>query len=213
VIIAGNMFTANRSLGMVEDVEWELDWDPGPVRIAPAIPVVGVLHPLDLELISYPLVRIAGQVTVSGEVFPVRDTAGTLTHYWGRRLPDSWRWVSADAPHGSGTAVEAVLMKTRLWGCAPALSAGYLWTSNEGHPAGHLLVSPVTGLLTAAGPATDFILTGRSLRRTVRLHCSAGPEDYNDLGEDIHQTLHGTCTLTEDMQFLPGAGLEYRGVA
>lgn len=213
VVIGESLFAANSSIGRAADVEWELSWEPGSVRIAPSIPVTGVLHPLDLELISYPRLSITGQVRVSQEVFPVRNAAGTMTHYWGRRLPDAWRWVSAAGPDGAGTAVEAVLMRTRLWGRAPAMAAGYLWTAGEKRQAGNLLVSPVSGLLNTAGPGTDFVLTGRSLRRTVRLSCRAAPEDFNDLGEGIRQTLQGTCTLAGDSPAMTGAGLEYRSLA
>ncbi|ALV43099.1 hypothetical protein AU252_19660 [Pseudarthrobacter sulfonivorans] len=212
VVIGGSLFAAERSRGWAGDVGWELYWDAGTARIAPAMPLMNSLHPLDLELISYPRVRIAGEVTVSGEVFPVGDAAGTLTHYWGRRLPDAWRWVSAAGPTSSGPAVEAVLMRSRLWGHRPALVAGYLWTAEDGDRAGSLLVSPVSGVLTAAGTGADFLLTGRGLTGTRRLLCSAAPEDFNDLGEDIHQTLEGRCILLgEDWPF-SAVGLEYRAL-
>ena len=45
---------------------------------------------------------------------------GCVTHYWGRRLPDRWHWISADAfttPDGSrhpDLALEAVLLALQV---------------------------------------------------------------------------------------------------
>ncbi len=210
VAIGDNVFTAVGSAGCVGDVEWDLRFAAGSARVAPAMPLLSPLHPFDLELVSRPRVVFDGRVSVGGERFNVAGVEGSLTHYWGRRLPDSWRWVSAGGFGGTDRAVESVLMRSRLWGTRPALTAGYLWMGE--HDREHLLISPATGLLTAHGSPTDFVLVGRS-RCGVRLHCSAGVEDFNDLGEGIHQTLRGTCSIAEHGWSSSTVGLEYRNLS
>src|SRR5437899_1899480 len=116
VAIADNLLTEQASRGHVDDVEWDLRYDPGSARVAPAVPLLSAFHPFDLELISRPRVVFDGYVSVAGERFNVAEVEGLLTHYWGRRLPDSWRWLSAGGFGGTDLAVESVLMRSRLWG-------------------------------------------------------------------------------------------------
>jgi hypothetical protein len=51
-------------------------------------------------------------------------------------------------------------------------------------------------------------LTGGEL---IRLDCRAAPEQYNDLGEGIRQTLLGTCRVDGATAVSGSAGLEVRG--
>lgn len=46
---------------------------------------------------------------------------------------------------------------------------------------------------------------------TIRLDCSAVPEQYNDLGEGMRQTLLGTCRVDGASAVSGSAGLEVRG--
>jgi hypothetical protein len=144
---------------------------------------------------------------VDGIRYDIAAAPGSVTHYWGRRLPDRWHWISANG-FDSDLALECVLLRTRLWGRPPVLSAGYLWLSRDGRD--RLVVSPLTGLITVTGERTDYTLTARGPRTTTRLRCSAPPDAYNDLGEGIRQTLVGRCAVlgTDDLD--PRAGLEYR---
>ena len=75
-----------------------------------------------------------------------------------------------------------------------------------------LSISPATALITASGTPTDFVLVGHSLHGTVRMHCSAGAGDFNDLGEGIRQTLHGTCSMIGQGRSSTMAGIEYRNL-
>jgi hypothetical protein len=60
-----------------------------------------------------------------------------------------------------------------------------------------MLVSPLTALMRLRGSWHDFQLHTCPLAggETIRLDCSAAPEQYNDLGEGIRQTLLGTCRV------------------
>jgi hypothetical protein len=198
-------FSADSTRGCVEDIEWDISYDAGASRVAPRAPLFTALKAFDLDLLSRPQAVFGGAVTVGGERFALSNVAGSVTHYWGRRLPDRWRWISANAFGGTDLVVEATLMRTRVWGQRPAIAAGYLWTNQDG-----LLVSPVNGLLTVRGTWHDYVVTARSFGRTTRWHCVAQPERDNDLGEGIHQTLLGTCTRLSDGVTDAQAGLEYR---
>ena len=114
VEIADATFTPTLIDGTVDDVRWQLTAVPGAARFDPVPPPARRTHPFDLELVSRPRARFSGTVQVAGETFQLRDARGTLNHYWGRRLPASWVWVSADLDD-SDIIVEAVLLRSRLW--------------------------------------------------------------------------------------------------
>jgi hypothetical protein len=92
--------------------------------------------------------------------------------------------------------VEAMLLRSRLWGLPrPRLDTGYLFVTQGDRT--HMLVSPLTALMRLRGSWHDFSAAHASLAggETIRLDCSAAPEQYNDLGEGISQTLVGTCRV------------------
>lgn len=214
-VIAGDAgtWTADGSRGRVADLQWDLTWEVGDDRIAPRAPLFSRLHAFDLELVSRPSARFSGQVTVDGERFDVGTAAGSVTHYWGRRLPDRWHWISAgtftspDGRRRPDMAVEAVVNRTRLWGIPPRLPTGYLWIREGGRQ--RLLVSPLNAVITASGGPGRLLLTARSPGGTVRLECTASRDQYNDLGEGIAQTLLARCRLL-DLDLSSQAGLEHR---
>jgi hypothetical protein len=211
VAIGASRFEAGRSVGAVDDIAWDLTYEAGAGRAAPAVPLLSRLHPFDLELVSRPGARFQGYVVVAGERFDIVDTPGSLTHYWGRRLADRWHWISADSFGDTDLTIEAVALRTRLWGVRPTVAIGYLWMAEAGRE--DLLISPLNGIITLAGTANDYTLVARRLGRTTRLRCAAPADRYNDLGEGIHQTLHGTCTVLGRDLADTRAGLEFRVMA
>ncbi|GIH03882.1 hypothetical protein Rhe02_19490 [Rhizocola hellebori] len=208
VAMADCTLDAATSAGVVEDIEWNLTYEPRSGRAAPAVPLLSRLHPFDLELVSRPRVDFRGHVTVAGERFDIANGYGCLTHYWGRRLPDRWHWISASGFGKSDLAVEASVFRSRLWGKRPGISAGYLWTMRDGRE--NTVISPWNGLITIKGGLTDYQLVARRPGGTTRLQCLAQPGDYNDLGEGIRQTLLGSCTVIDVGAVDLRAGLEYR---
>lgn len=94
VEICGCRLTSSRVTGELEDVRWDLSYAKGPWLLEPAPLPARLLHPFDLELTARPRARFTGTVSVDGEKIRVDDAGGTWVHYWGRRLPDSWLWVS-----------------------------------------------------------------------------------------------------------------------
>jgi hypothetical protein len=206
ITIAENVLDSRHSAGAVDDIEWNLTYEVLQGRAAPSALFVNRLHPFDLEVVSRPRVAFSGHVMVAGERFELADAAGSLSHYWGRRLADRWHWIHANSFEGTDLTVEATVLWTRLWGRRPRLFGGYVWTYQDGRE--RLVVSPLTGLVTLKGTLHDYRLVARGLGGATRLHCVATPDRYNDLGEGIAQTLFGSCAVgnTVDVR----AGVEYR---
>ena len=204
--IGTNTLDDKRCHGAVDDVEWHLTFEVQSSRATPRVPLLSRWNAFDLASVIRPRVAFTGSVTVAGERFEIDGAYGILIHYWGRRLPDRWHWISAGAVDGTGPAVEAMNMTSKLWGVGPSLDIGYLW-ARDGEKE-RLLISPMNGIIKRSGDLTDYAFVGRRLRGTTRLRCVADPGSYNDLGEGIHQTLLGTCTVDgiTEMQ----AALEYR---
>jgi hypothetical protein len=69
-----------------------------------------------MQLLSCPQARFQGSVRVGQERFAISDASGMLCHYWGVRLPARWCWVSASNLGGEAGAVEAIVLRSRLWG-------------------------------------------------------------------------------------------------
>jgi hypothetical protein len=204
--IEQNVLDDKGSAGAVDDVEWDLRYEVQSARATPRVPLLSRWKAFDLASIIRPRVVFNGTVTVAGERFAVDDAYGILIHYWGRRLPDRWHWISAGAVDGTGAAVEAMGMTSKLWGVGPNLDIGYLWTRDGGEE--RMLISPMNGVIRRSGDLTDYAFVGRRLRGATKLRCVAAPGSYNDLGEGIHQTLPGTCTVDGGAGIK--AALEYR---
>jgi hypothetical protein len=206
VSIGDDRFGPGLCRGSGPDVSWDLTYASGPGRAAPRVPLLA--GAFDMSLISRPRTVFDGSVVVAGVRHEVMAAPGSVTHYWGRRLPERWHWISANGFAGTDLTLECVLLRTRWWGRPPAMNAGYLWLSQDGRD--RLLVSPLTGLITVAGQRTDYTLTARGPRTTTRLRCSAPTGAYNDLGEGIRQTLLGQCAVVGTDHIDARAGLEYR---
>jgi hypothetical protein len=206
------LLTPAHGTGELEDVRWDLACAPGPWVLEPAPVLARLLHPFDLELVARPRARFSGTVIVGGEIFRVDDAAGTLVHYWGRRLPDAWLWVSADGVGERDAAVEAVLFRSRLWGVPkPAVAGGYVAINDRGRTA--QIIAPVYGRVTARGNETAFEMRARSWGRSMHLTARSPHATYNDLGEGIRQTLLGDLTVDGLGTCSGRAGLEIRGDA
>jgi hypothetical protein len=212
VAIAGCELSSGASHGAAADIEWQLGYEAGSVRIDPAPLALKLLRPLDMQLLSRPQARFQGSVRVGQEQFTISDASGMLCHYWGVRLPERWCWVSASNLGDEDGVVEAMLLRSRLWGLPrPQLDTGYCFLTQGDRT--RMLVSPLTALMRLQGSRHDFQLHTRPLAggETIRLVCSAAPEQYNDLGEGIRQTLLGTCRVDSATAVSGSAGLEVRG--
>jgi hypothetical protein len=214
VDVAGCRISPRAATGEVDDVRWDLACDAGTAQLDPVPRPAKLLRPFDLQLAARPRAHFIGTVEVAGETFALANARGTLSHYWGRRLPDSWVWVSADTLGEGGAeghgVVEAALIRTRLWGAArTSLVGGYLMVEGGGRRT--QIMAPTYGRLAATGTGTSFEIRARSRGRDVRLTATAPTSAYNDLGEGIQQTLLGDVTVHGWGSSHGSSGLEYRG--
>jgi hypothetical protein len=210
VHIGGCTLAPSRATGEVERVQWDLSYSPGPWRLDPAPALAKVVRPFDLRLIARPRARFTGTVSVDGEAFGVDDAGGTVVHYWGRRLPDSWVWVSAAGVGDDAAAVEAALFSSRLWGVpGPRVTAGYVAVDGGGRTV--LVIAPAYGRIAVRGNETDFEVHAQKRAQSLHLTAHASPGSYNDLGEGIHQALLGDLTVDGLGSCVGRAGLEIRG--
>jgi hypothetical protein len=169
-----------------------------------------LLHPFDLELAGRPRARFTGSIEVAGETFTLAGARGTLNHYWGRRLPDSWVWVSADGLGDGDGVVEAALIRTRLWGLGRCtLLGGYAMV--DGGSRTTQILAPTYGHLAVEGSQESFAIKAWTRGRQVTLTATAPSSAYNDLGDGIRQTLIGDVTVDGWGSSTGYAGLEYRG--
>ncbi len=142
--------------------------------------------------------------------FRVSNVPGLVSHYWGRRLPDRWWWVSANRFEDSDVAVEALFARTRIWNSARVpMYAGYLWIEHLGVV--QQVIHPLNGLIRVEGSPESFTLRARRLGRpAIIVRCSAVMNSYSDLGEGIKQTLLGNCLIDGIGEARETAGIEFR---
>jgi hypothetical protein len=189
-------------------VAWNLALDPGPTFLDPRNALLRLLRPLDMQLVSWPRASISGTITIAGRRHAVAPAGALVSHYWGRRLPPTWHWVSANRFEGDSAALEAMVLRTHLWG-GPQVTAGYFFLERAGRR--QLVVAPHGGQVTFESEGDTHTLTARPFRApAITVHLCAPPAAYNDLGEGIHQTLLATCTLHDGLTARATCGLEHR---
>ena len=201
---------ASGSAGSAGDVRWEVRWDLGAIRLAPRPDWFGPLHPFDMELVARPHAHLRGLLRLGPRTIKL-DGAGVVAHYWGRRLPDRWTWISASGFDDDPDArLEALLVSSRLWGGPLHVPAGYVWISEGGHV--EETVEPLTGAITLTRHGHGVRLG--SLRADGRRHtieCSAPPDTFNDVGDGVEQSLSADLSLDGRVRVTGSVGLEFRG--
>src|SRR5262245_27331119 len=177
--------------GSAEDIAWDLTWTGGSV-LSPLRGLIARLEPFDTTLVVWPDAVFNGWVTVAGERFNVTDLPGTFYHYWGRRLPEKWVWLSATHFEGHpDRRVEGLFgVDTQLYGRVPSpLPIGVLWTTDGGQR--EELVSGVNAIVRAKVLPGAITVDARGLpARRHRLVARWGDATPNDLGEGIVQTMY-----------------------
>lgn len=200
-----------RSVGSAEDISWDLTWTAGRV-LSGLRGLVARVQPFDTTIVVWPDAVFSGSVTVGTERFDVREIPGALYHYWGRRLPDRWVWLSATQFEGHpNRRVEGVFgVRTRLFGRVPMPTAvSILWTTDSGRR--EELVGNVNAMIGVRPLASGVTIDARGIGKRHRLTASWGEVPPNDIGEGIIQTMHGDLTF-DDLEAVPGTvGLEVRG--
>jgi hypothetical protein len=187
--------TERKSTGEVGAVAWDLAFTRGSSAVAapPAwFPTPGAV---DLSLVSWPDVTSSGTVTIDGRRHDLTQRPGMACHYWGRRLPDRWLWLSANDFDRPGVAIELGLLRSRLWGLpVPLPPLGYAWV-RDGRE--RYVATPLTGLIRRM-PAGDGGLDLRVIAPGGGWSIRAGAPatTFADLGEGIVQSLRADCVLS-----------------
>jgi hypothetical protein len=207
--IADGSFTPTGSYGAVEGVRWAIEWDLGSDRVLPRPDWFGPLHPFDLETVVRPGALFRGTITFGDREIAL-DSAGAVTHYWGRRLPDRWTWISASGFDDDPDArLEAFLGSSRIWGRLPGPMAGYVWLRSGSGT--EQTVMPLTGVIR--GRRDGFQTHLSSARIDGRRHsivCSAPTVTFNDIGESIRQNVLADLRLDGHPRATGTAALEFR---
>ncbi len=194
----------------VGGVRWHLTIQPSPDRIRPQVFPAEQLKLFDMSLESAPSVVFDGWIEHRGERFSVASASGMISHYWGRGLPPTWWWVSAnqfDTPH---VTVECTVLRSRVLGTSLLTSLGYLYYRNGNRT--RLIVSP-PGRLKAIGSPDSFQIQGSSILGPP-ISLKAAGREYASLGEGIVSTLTGDLEVWEGPTLIArarsAAGLERR---
>lgn len=216
--IPGAQFAQGSSAGAVADCRWDLTWALGPWRVDPLPGLLAAARTSDMDVAAMPGTLFDGWVEIGGQRFEVARRPGVVMHYWGRRLPDRWIWVSAaefvDAPE---RRVEALLGWTSTWGRGPRHPVGYLWTTDGSTD--DMTASPLNGLIRVErrlserdGVTSVALASQRLFGARHRLEVSAPVDKFNDIGDGIDQTLLGDLTF-DGLRAVPGSvGFEHRGL-
>jgi hypothetical protein len=175
------------------DVRWELALETSVERIRPQIFPAEQLKVFDMSLVSAPRVSFNGWVEHRGNRYPIDQALGMVSHYWGRRLPEEWWWISANQFSDADVSVECSFLRSRIWGSPISVPIGYFYYRRGSRSS--LLISP-PARITVAGSQDAFQVVVRSLLRR-KIILEARGREYADLGDGIVNTLNGDLQLTE----------------
>lgn len=175
------------------DVRWELALETSVERIRPQIFPAEQLKVFDMSLVSAPRVSFNGWVEHRGNRYPIDQALGMVSHYWGRRLPEEWWWISANQFSDADVSVECSFLRSRIWGSTIGVPIGYFYYRRGSRSS--LLISP-PARITVAGSQDAFQVVVRSLLGR-KIILEARGREYADLGDGIVNTLNGDLQLTE----------------
>ena len=212
VAISGCVIRPTGSKGEVADIAWDLEWEPGAELMDTHPRWFGPMRMADLDVTARPMGLLSGRVTVSGRTFTLEHASVATYHYWGRRLPDRWTWISANEfENAPGLRLEAGVATSRLWGRGRMPNGvGYLWWTDGERS--HFTLSPVTGLLRHSRNGDGVTINALGIGNgRHRIRASAPPDALNDLGEGIRQTLLGDLEFDGHRAVHGRVGLEFRG--
>lgn len=191
--VASTWLAPGGSRGSVGGLSWDLVFQANGPLLDPQ--VAGAIRPFDLRLRSVPDVLVSGNVRVAKRGYTFSHESGTVGTSFGRRLPDSWTWVSSNSFKDPGVSFECMLMESRVFGLP-------FWRARVGYF--HLrtpnttvtMLHPLTGQVRVAGDRTEFHVTARHRHAPpIIVHCLAPETRYHDLGNRIYTTLLGTCEI------------------
>jgi hypothetical protein len=182
------------SRGAVEAAAWDLTFHPTGPLVNPLISIAEPFNPFDLSLQTVPNVRFSGTMTIAGQTYDVQDAHGMVSSYAGRALPERWFWFSCNTFDREDLVVECLVSRSALFGSPLRLRAGYFYLSTADRT--ESILAPLNGSIRLEGTREAISLMARRFggARYV-LRGEAAPQDFNNLGDRIWNTLIGSCTL------------------
>jgi len=89
--IGGAALNGSSATGKVEDVSWELRWEPGRMYQ----PVPALLRPFasTVLVLAHGDVAITGRCQLAGRTLELSGARGGQTHLWGAKHAQSWSWA------------------------------------------------------------------------------------------------------------------------
>ncbi len=202
--------SAERTVGQIEDVAWELEIDAGEEWIAPDIFPAKLLRMPDLVLVSAPLAAFTGWIQIGEQRAQLHRAPGMTSHYWGRQLAPEWWWVSANQFDREGVAVECTVLRSGVWGIPIGLPLAYLYLRDGATR--EFMIAPPALARVRGSPEKFEIQFLRLGAETVTL--SAQGRDYGDLRDGIVNTLVGDLEIRKGGRLIARAfgtaGLERR---
>lgn len=205
-----SLLTTEHTSGKAGEVEWKLDLDIAGGWIKPSLFPASELQLFDMTIVSAPSVKFTGWIRHGQERFELQGARGMVSHYWGRRLPREWWWVSANQFDRAEVAVECMVLRSGVWGVPLGLRLGYLFFEQNGKR--RLWIAPPASVHAVGSPESFEIQFGGPGGRPVRL--AAHGRDYGDFGQRIINTLTGDLEIWEGERLIAraekAAGLERR---
>ena len=196
--------------GQLGEVAWDLAVEAGSARLEPRLFGLNQLRLPDMRLISAPLATFSGWMRCGAQRVERQCAPGLISHYWGRRLPHEWWWVSANQFDQEGLAVDCTVLRSGVWGLPLALPFAHLYLHRAGTQ--QLWTAPPGGAEVRGSPESFTIQFRRRGAGPLRL--VARGRDYGDLGDGIINTLVGDLEIWEGDRLIARAertaGLERR---
>jgi hypothetical protein len=207
---SASFLNSQRTEGRIKEIEWALDIGLGQERLIPQIFPSAQLRMFDMTLISAPLATFSGWIRCGETRIELQRTPGLVAQYWGRRLMREWWWISAHQFDRPDVTVEAMALRSGLWGLPLAIPLGYLYLKVGDQR--RMWIAP-PALVRSQGMPESFEIEFRQVG-SAPIRLKGQGRDYGDLGDNIVNTLVGDLEIWQGDQLLATAagtaGLERR---
>lgn len=208
ITIADAWLGPGGSCGAVGPIAWDLVFQSTGTLLDPHI--IGRVQPFDLRFRSSPDTLMSGSVSIARRGYSFSHEPGMVGTYYGRRLPEQWYWVSANAFEQPGISLECMLLDSSVFGLP-------FWHTRVGYfhlrtpTQTYLLMHPLTGRVRLTGERKDLLITVRPRQgEMLTIRCTAPETRYHHLGDRVYATLVGTCTIEGLATADSTAGIEER---
>lgn len=186
-----NYLKMQKTIGQAGDISWELYIDAGHDLIKPDIFPAGLLHMIDMSLVSAPRVNFTGWIQHGSHKVKLDNVTGLISHYWGRQLALEWWWIAAHQFDKEGIAIECTVLRSSLWKTSISFPIAYLYLCQPDR--NKLFMAPF-GLAQVKGSPEEFQIDFHRICGENITLIGRGRE-YGDFGDSIINTLIGDLEI------------------